>query len=99
MEIPYISEEDTVMDGSFTLAPVISNGLRGNGMIQSEIDYYAVNLFYSDKKELVADTKKLCSTLLQEGMICDTPNYTYEREGGIWRGMLRVGQIGGLKNA
>lgn len=83
------------MDGSFTLEPIISGGLRGNGCIQSEVDYYAVNLFYSDKRELVAGAKKLCKKLLQEGNICDMPNYTYEKEGEIWRGMLRVGQIGG----
>ncbi|MCM1467498.1 MAG: hypothetical protein NC086_05070 [Alistipes sp.] len=84
------------MDGSFTLTPIISSGLRGNGVIQSDIDYYSVNLFYSDKTELVIHAKGLRNRLLQEGMICDTPSYTYEREGGIWRGMLQVGQIGGL---
>lgn len=83
------------MDGSFTLEPIISDGLRGNGVIQSSIDYYAVNLFYSDKKELVSDARKLCRILLQDGMICDTPSYTYEREADIWRGMLRIGMIGG----
>ena len=83
------------MDGSFTLEPIISGGLRGNGVILSGIDYYSVNLFYSDKAELVTSAKELCNGLLQEGMICDTPSYTYEREGGIWRGMLQVGQIGG----
>lgn len=83
------------MDGSFTLEPITSDGLRGNGVIQSGIDYYAVNLFYFDKKELVVVTKRLCSTLLQDGMICDTPSYVYEREADIWRGMLRVGIIGG----
>lgn len=83
------------MDGSFTLEPVISDGLRGNGMIQSVIDYYTVNLFYSDKKELVADAKKLGRILLQDGMICDMPSYIYEREADIWRGMLQVGIIGG----
>ncbi len=95
LEVPYISEEDTVMDGSFTMEPVISGGLRGNGTIQSSIDYYMVNLFYSDKKELVVNTKRLCSELLHMGMICDTPDYTYEKEGRIWRGRLRVGIVGG----
>lgn len=84
------------MDGSFTMEPIISAGLRGNGLIQSAVDYYAVNLFYSDKGELVANAKELCKMLLQEGNICDMPNYNYEKEGGIWRGILRVGQIGGL---
>jgi len=83
------------MDGSFTLEPYISSGLRGNGLIQSEVDYYAVNLFYSDKATLVANAKLLCRNLLQNGNMCDTPSYTYEREGKIWRGTLRVGIIGG----
>lgn len=80
-----------ILDGSFALTPYASKGLRGNGQIQSCVDYYACNLFMKDKRQLVKKVKKIWRCLQkQKGYACDDPDYTYEKEGKIWRATLRI---------
>ena len=80
-----------ILDGSFALTPYASKGLRGNGQIQSCVDYYACNLFMKDKRQLVKKAKKIWRCLpKQKGYACDDPDYTYEKEGKIWRAALRI---------
>ncbi len=80
-----------ILDGSFALAPYASKGLRGNGRIQSCVDYYACNLFMKDKEQLMKKAKKIWKYLQsQNGYACDDPDYTYEKEGKIWRAALHI---------
>lgn len=88
---PYIEEDNTILDGSFAIAPYATKGLRGNGCIQSTVDYYACNLFMKDKGQLVRKAKEIWKELQsQEGYTCDDPDYTYEKEGKIWRAALHI---------
>lgn len=80
-----------ILDGSFALEPYASKGLRGNGRIQSCVDYYACNLFMKDKEQLMKKAKKIWKYLQsQNGYACDDPDYTYEKEGKIWRAALHI---------
>lgn len=80
-----------ILDGSFVLAPYASKSLIGNGQIQSCVDYYVCNLFMKDKMQLVKKAKKIWKCLQnQKGYACDAPDYTYEKEGKIWRAALRI---------
>ncbi len=90
-EFPYIEEDNMVLDGSFALAPYATKGLRGDGCIRSSTDYYACNLFMKDKGQLVKKAKRVWKQLQsQKGYTCDDPDYTYEKEGKIWRAALHI---------
>lgn len=90
LNIPHLEPNQAVQDGSFQIAPISSNGVRGNGMFQNLRDYVSVNLFYTDKKEMVHDVKSLVYHLQELQYICSAPDYTYEINGGIWRANINL---------
>lgn len=97
LNIPYISEDDVVdRHGCFTLTPLLSSGLVGDGAPAHEDDHIRVNVFYANQFTMMKKTKELRKELLKlHKVIVSDPSYTYEKEWKVWRAMMTVISIGG----
>ncbi len=95
LSIPRITVEDTVIDGSMIVLPLMSGGLNGNGITVNDHDYIRVYLFFKSEEEIREKTK-LARKILQENRIAvSQPSYEYEKEWKIWRALFTVELIGG----
>lgn len=94
LSIPYISEEDTVMDGSFLVSPIITNGIKGDGKFQSVYDLVVVDLFFSDKRDALKASRKMLGAL-PDKYIIGNPDYTYEKNCKMWRMTVNISIEGG----
>lgn len=95
LNAPYLTEKDTLCDGCFCVTPILSSGIKGNGVIQHLNTTYALDIFYADEIELVGKTKELIILLSRSGYICQDPSYNYEKNVGLWRGNINITGIGG----
>lgn len=94
LNIPYIEENEAVMDGCFCLSPYTSTGLSGNGQITSVTNYYAIDIFYEDKKIAVAQSIKLWKELNSQNNYCSqSPDYTYEQGAEMWHAVVRAQEV------
>lgn len=94
LQIPYIEEEAAVMDGSFCLSPYMTEGLEGNGEIQSVTNLYAIDLFYRDKRHAVRNATLLWKMMnAEKNYCCDSPTYVLEQAAGLWRASLRAQEV------
>lgn len=95
LNIPYIEENNAVMDGSFTLAPYMSNAEYGDGKAISISDMYGFNIFYSDKSDAMTATKTIWSVLNQNNIRMSFPTYLWEPNANIYRASMNLEVIGG----
>lgn len=93
LDIPEIQAGDPILDGCFALNPMISTALMGDGQLQQISDYYKLDMFYANKKELMKETKKIWRALVSDGYVVESPDYTWQTEGKIWLATLTI--IGG----
>lgn len=93
--IPQITVEDTVMDGSMMILPLMTEGLNGNGMTVTDHDYIRVYIFYKSERILMEKTKLARKTLQENNIAVGVPSYEYEKEGKIWRALFTVDIVGG----
>lgn len=97
LNIPYIDENNAIMDGSFTVSPYITDSLVGDGNPVNITVYSTIDLFYLSKTDAVNNGILLFKTLCEEnGICCENPDFTYENDGKIWRSSVRVQEV--LKN-
>lgn len=94
LNIPFIAENQAIMDGCFTIGPYIVGSLRGDGGVQSITINSTVNLFYKNRTDAVKKGillfKELCN---EENIFCDDPDFTFENEANIWRTTMRVQEV------
>lgn len=95
LDIPYLTEEDVLYNGSFCVTPIASTGIRGNGKVRQMNTHSALDLFYTDKIELVENTQALIKALSENGYVCQDPTYSYEKNGNLWRASINIIEIGG----
>lgn len=95
LNIPYITEEDTVQDGCFLVVPYAVSGIHGNGKPMTEVLSVSVELFYEDKSVMNSDCTSLWIYLINEKYICSNPEYTYEQNKKMYRCTINVDIIGG----
>lgn len=95
LEMPCLTEDDVVYDGSFCCTPILTSGIRGNGKLQSTYDMYAIDIFKESKQELISNTKKIFKNIDKTRYICGDPNYEYERNAHLWRATLNISELEG----
>lgn len=95
LQIPYLTEQDTVYDGSYTLIPYMSTSIKGNGKTVNENDYASVELFYKNKFTALEEVKRLKRTLEDNHYVCENPEIIREDNGDIYRASMNVISIGG----
>lgn len=94
LQIPFIEENQAVVDGSFTVEPYMVDSLKGDGEVQNVSVLSTVNLFYWNRCDAVDNGillfKKLCES---NNFFCDNPDFTFENEAKFWRTTLRVQEV------
>lgn len=95
LQIPEITEDDVILDGSMIVTPLMSGSLKGNGANVSNHDYIRVYLFFKSKKEIMEKAKLAVKTVQENHMTSTDPDYEFEKEGKIWRALFTVQVIGG----
>lgn len=94
LQIPFIEESNAVMDGSFTVAPYLTDSLMADGAPQSISIYSSVDLFYVNRNDAINNGIKLFKALNDiQGCFCDNPDFTFENEANFWRTTLRVQEV------
>lgn len=94
INIPCIEQNEAVMDGSFALSPYMSQGLSGNGEIASVTNYYAIDIFFEDKKLAVENAITLWKALNANKKYCSqSPDYTYEQDAEMWHAVVRAQEV------
>lgn len=90
LNIPYITEEDAVLDGCFMLVPISTSGIRGNGKPLNAVTSVSLELFYSEKSNAVNNALYLWFELNANGYHASDPNYTYEKNASGYRASMYV---------
>lgn len=94
LNIPYIPENQAIMDGSFMITPYMVESLKGDGKVQNVTVLSSVELFYEDKSDAVENGILLSSLLNEENnYVADDPDFTFENEAQIWRTTVRVQEV------
>lgn len=95
LNVPYLTEDDTLCDGCFCVTPILSSGIRGNGVVQHMNTAQALDIFYADKMELVEKAQALAITLSKNGYVCQDLSYTHEKNVRLWRANTYITGKGG----
>jgi len=94
LQIPFIEENNAVMDGSFTVEPYYADSFFGDGAPQNVSIYSSVDLFYVNRNDATSNGIKLFKALNEvQGCFCDNPDFTFEKEANLWRTTLRVQEV------
>lgn len=95
--IPYIEEQDPVIDGCFAITPFITTSLKGNGAVQEISDGLALDIFYKRKADCVSQTREIYKALSTvSNYVVEEPEYTYQQEARMYSSSIRVYIIGGI---
>ena len=90
LNIPIIDENESVYDGCFMIYPYMTSGIQGNGIPQNLVTSVSLELFYSDKLELLSISNNLWLYLHQNGYISSSPDYIYEKNASLWRCSIKI---------
>lgn len=91
LNIPYITEGDTVLNGCFAVEPFGVSALRANaGEVVSVSTHYSVELFFNSKEELLEASEALFRNINSINGYTSGPVYSFDRSSGFWQGVLNI---------
>lgn len=90
LNIPCISEDNAVFDGSFNTEPWMSSAFNGNGEPLLITDHVSINLFYADKKDAIDSVHELLPILSHNKVVASTPDYTRQEQAQLWMATINV---------
>lgn len=90
LNIPYIEEEDAIIDGSFGIEPWMSSALIADGQPQNITDNMTVYLYFTTKSEAIAAVHTLWPILTANHIAVSQPDYTWQEGGSLWMASLRI---------
>ena len=90
LEIPYIEDGDTVVDGCFALNPYSASALFGDGKAKETRTRYVLELFYGSKTEIVKKAMYLYEKLQENKVTCQMPDYEHYRDIRMWKATINL---------
>lgn len=92
--IPYVEDNEAVLDGSFTVSPIMTDGLTGDGAVQCVVNHYAIDMFFISKLEAINSATAVWKLLNSKKQYCSgAPDYTFEVDAGFWHASILAQEV------